>query len=474
MPAAPGAHIVECVANGEQRAPLGTVVVVEDDRGSAALVRGILENEGYAVELCGDGRTGLATLAASLPDVVCVDLGLPDMDGLDLIAQIRGSYRHVPVVVLTGNDQIESVVAAMRAGAYDYLVKPVDRPSLVKTVRNAGERHAMAVRLSQLEREAAGTGYRGIVGTSPSMKALYRELDQVAATDITVLIHGESGTGKELVARAIHDHSARRDRPFVAVNCAAIPETLHEAEFFGHEKGAFTGAANRAPGRFEQAHTGTLFLDEVAELSASLQSKLLRVLQERRFHRVGGSSEVQVDVRLVAASHRDLGAEVRAGRFREDLFFRIAVFELELPPLRARGDDVALLAQFFATRFADELGRSVEVSPGALERLLAYDWPGNVRELQNAVQRAAVSARDGVIRPEHLPARVVRGALAGEPPAAPPPAPAAPAAAVSLDELERVAVIEAVARANGNLTQVARELGIGRTTLYRKLKRYGL
>ncbi|MEZ4400514.1 MAG: sigma-54 dependent transcriptional regulator [Kofleriaceae bacterium] len=459
-----------------ERVPTGSIVLIEDDRSVALMLRAMLERAGYDVAVCADAASGLLSLSGSLPDVVCTDLGLPDSDGMALITQIRARYAHLPIIVLTANDRIDSVVEAMRGGAYDYLVKPIDATKLITTVRNASERHAMTVRLAQLEREAGGAGYRGIVGGSPAMKHLYRELDQVAATDITVLLHGESGTGKELVARAIHDHGSRRSQPFVAVNCAAIPESLHESELFGHEKGAFTGATARAAGRFEQAHGGTLFLDEVAELSAGLQAKLLRALQERRFYRVGGTTEISVDVRVIAASHRDLGGAVRAGKFREDLFFRLAVFELELPPLRRRAGDVELLAQSFLARIGGELNRAVSLSPDAVAVMVAYDWPGNVRELHNALHRAAVACGEaGVIEPMHLPARIVtsHAATAAEPAAATATS-LDPSKTASLDDMERDAIIAAVARAAGNLTQVARDLGIGRTTLYRKLKRYGI
>ncbi|MEZ4360134.1 MAG: sigma-54 dependent transcriptional regulator [Kofleriaceae bacterium] len=467
--------------------PQGTVVIVDDDPLLTSFAKHVLEKQGFLVETCGDGGAALATLSSSLPDVVCVDLGLPDIDGIELIRQLHERYAHLPIVVLTANSRVDAVVAAMRAGAYDYLAKPIDRTALTTTVRNAVERHAMAMRLAQLEREVAGDGYAGIVGDSPAMKAMYRELDQVANTDVTVLIHGESGTGKELVSRALHQHSARRDRPFVALNCAAIPDSLHESELFGHEKGAFTGANQRTAGRFEQAHTGTLFLDEVGELPPALQAKLLRVLQERRFTRVGGAIELHVDIRLIAATHRDLAREVREGRFREDLFFRLAVFELEVPPLRARGEDIPMLARTFLAQFADEFGRTATLSDEAVALLRGHGWPGNVRELQNAVCRAAVAASDGVIRPEHLPARLQRAASdapneapsegeheAQGPSADAPGGPACFGATGSLEEAERRAVVDALARGRGNLTQVARDLGIGRTTLYRKLKKFAL
>jgi DNA-binding NtrC family response regulator len=401
----------------------------------------------------------------------------------------------------------------MQLGAYDYFTKPVDRTKLVTAIRNAAERQSLKARLERLERDAEPSR-RGIVGGSPAIRSLHRQIDRVADSDVTVAIIGESGAGKELVARAIHDSSARANHPFVALNCAAIPETLQESELFGHERGAFTGANQRRVGRFEQAHSGTLFLDEVAELSLALQAKLLRVLQERVFTRVGGSQEVRSDFRLVTATHKNLADEVQAGRFRADLYYRIAVFELGLPALRDRREDVALLAHHFASAFAstEELRFSAE----ALELLMAYPWPGNVRELQNAIQHAAVVCSEHLIRSEDLPPRIRSMGLAeddgaavrdaapsssaaeasttpvevalgslspparsaadvevpGASPADPDAFPALPP--VSLAELEKEAIRQAIDHNDGNVSAAIRQLGIGRTTLYRKLREYGL
>jgi DNA-binding NtrC family response regulator len=341
------------------------------------------------------------------------------------------------------------------------------------------------------------------VGDSPSMRQLFRQMDRVAASEITVLIHGESGTGKELVARAIHEASGRARGPYVTLNCAAIAESLQESELFGHEKGSFTGAEQRRIGRFEQADGGTLFLDEVAELSPALQAKLLRVLQERRFQRVGGTTEIQSDFRLIAATHRNLGDEVRAGRFREDLFFRIAVLELEIPPLRDRGDDVLLLSRSFLREISQQErgGAPITLAPSARSALLRYDWPGNVRELQNALHRGYVLSGGDTIRARDLPERILAGGYEESPsaelpsvpdrpvgllrggPAAPlngagmghgAPSAAAGAGVSSLDEVEREAIRLALERCHWNLSEAGRQLGIGRTTLYRKIKKYGL
>ncbi|RMH17875.1 MAG: sigma-54-dependent Fis family transcriptional regulator, partial [Acidobacteria bacterium] len=394
------------------------MLVVDDDESIRDLVALWLGRAGYDLELFPDGETCLTALARSLPDCICLDLHLPGLSGIQILQRIKAHHPRLPVIMLTADTTVDTVVAAMQGGAYDYLVKPLDRTRLIATVGNAVERHQLEVRVTQLEREIDGRGYAGMVALSPAMRRMFRDMDRVAASDITVLVHGDSGTGKELVARGLHEASGRRDGPFVAVNCAAIPDTLEASEFFGHEKGAFTGANQRRVGRIEQADGGTLFLDEVGELSLGLQAKLLRVLQERRFQRVGGNVEIESDFRLIAATHRDLEEEVRAGRFREDLFFRIVVFELEVPPLRERGDDIQLLAQhFLAEADGQQGGQPPQLAPDALAALKAYPWPGNVRELQNAMEHARLVASDKVIRLADLPQRILAGREFRPPPA---------------------------------------------------------
>ena len=491
------------------------VFVVDDDSHLRTLIGSWVEAAGFrAVEL-DSGESCLAALPAETPAAVLLDLSMPGMGGAAALDRIRSHHRHLPVIVLTANKDVDTVVDLMRRGAYDFLPKPVDRTKLVTTLVNAMEKHAMAMRLATLEREAEGRTIPGFVGASPSMRELYRQIDRVAASDISVYIHGESGTGKELVARAIHDRSGRSKSPFIALNCAAIPDSLQESELFGHERGAFTGAAQRRVGCFEQVGGGTLFLDEVAELSAGAQSKLLRVLQQRTIQRVGSSQEIEVDFRLLAATHQDLAAAVREGRFREDLFYRIVVFELELPPLRDRTGDVELLARHFVSRAGKELaGREISIAPETLAALERYEWPGNVRELQNVCQRAAVTCEGDAILPSDLPPRVCAAPLAPRPvalpvgleaAAAPAPAPlpaggprveglapvighlapepddlpsigteSASSPSLTLSGMERNAIVDALRRAGGNRARVSRELGIGRTTLYRKLKEYGI
>jgi DNA-binding NtrC family response regulator len=453
------------------------VVIVDDDPDMVSLISRFLGYAGYAVEAFADAESCLAGFSRLMPDAVCLDLMLPGLGGLETLKRIKDLEPHLPVVILTADNAVDSAVRAMQEGAYDYLVKPIDRTKLVTTIKNAVERSRMSLRLVQLEREVEGRGYPGIIGDTPPMRELFRQMDRLAASDVSVLIHGESGTGKELVARALHTQSGRRRAAFVALNCAAIPETLQESELFGHERGAFTGALDRRIGRFEEANRGTLFLDEVAELSPALQAKLLRALQERAFRRVGGSVDVRSDFRLVAATHRNLSDEVAAGRFREDLFYRIAVFELAVPALRDRRDDIPLLASALLRQIAD--GRSVTVAPDALQCFRDYSWPGNVRELSNAIQRAWVASDGARITVADLPERVRDGSLIAAPPRETDgaglgvgPDPIAPIR--TLEDMERIAIQQALARHSGNLSEAGRQLGIGRTTLYRKLKQFGL
>ncbi len=450
-------------------ADAGLVFVVDDDVSIRLLVQLALEQAGHRVEVFGDGESCLEGLSRALPDAVCLDLGLPGAGGLATLERIKAHHPALPVVILTATSSVDTVVAAMRGGAYDYLTKPIDTPKLRTTMRNAVESHRMSMRLAQLEREAEGRGYPGIVGESAVMRELFRRMDRAAQGDVTVLIQGESGTGKELVARAIHEHGGRRGGPFVAINCAAIPEGLLESELFGHEKGAFTGAVGKRIGCFEQADGGTLFLDEVGELSQPLQAKLLRVLQYRTFQRVGGTTEVRSDFRLLAATHRDLAADVREGRFREDLFYRLAVFEIPVPPLRARREDVPLLARSFLAVLASRRGgRDVALSRASLDVLLAYPWPGNVRELQNALEQAAFLSTGPEIEPQDLPVRL-------RPAAALAPEPSRIAeGGLTLRDMEKRAIEEALVRHDGNMTRAAKALGMGRATLYRKAKEFDL
>ena len=386
-----------------------SVYVIDDDVNLCEWVSFHLNTENRDVEYFTDANTGLDAVRRGSADAVILDLDLPDMSGLEVLERIRKFRPELPVIMLTGTEDVPVVVNAMNSGAFDYLTKPVSAERLSLVIRNATEQHRLQRKIVDLQRSAEDAGTRGLAGSSPVMIELHRSIEQVAASNVSVLIQGESGTGKELVARAIHDAGNRAEQPFVAVNCAAIPETLQEDEFFGHEKGAFTGAQGLRRGRIERANGGTLFLDEVAELSASMQATLLRVLQERRFTRVGGSDEVESDFRVVAATHRDLMTAVAEAEFREDLYYRLAVFELELAPLRMRREDIPELAMIFQREMGREAGTQTELGfdPEALRQILEYPWPGNVRELRNAVHRAFVASGGETIRTEPLPGRML-------------------------------------------------------------------
>jgi two-component system, NtrC family, response regulator AtoC len=446
------------------------VLVVDDEATSRTLMVRWLEREGFRVFAFETAEAGLLALDEAKPDVVCLDLEMPGMGGIEALGEVRKRMPRVPVVILTATREVATVVEAMQAGAYDFVTKSPDRTKLITTIRNAAEKHRLLVKVDALE----GRGFQALLGESAVMRNLFKELNRVSASDVTVLIRGESGTGKELVAHAIHTESPRRSAPFISLNCAAVPESLQESEFFGHEKGAFTGALSTRKGHFELAHSGTLFMDEIGELSLALQAKLLRVLQERTFQRVGGSHEIRSNFRLIAATHRDLSADVKAGRFRQDLYFRIAVFEVDVPPLRSRVGDVALLARHFLKAHDAEL----ELSPEAESVLKAHDWPGNVRELQNAIQRAAVITEGKLVNAKDLPARLVhfseapcadtgRGVSSRE-------LPRTSARPARLSEMEKHALMDTLKATEGNVTEAVRRLGIGRTTMYRMMKRYGI
>ncbi len=466
----------------------GHILVIDDDQSLLRLVRRWLEHGGFEVTTATEAREGRAVLGHTLPDAILLDLHLPDEDGLTALRAIKVRQPRIPVVMLTAESEVSTVVSAMQAGAWDYIPKPVQRTKLVTVLRNAVDKSAADLKLATLEREASGRGYPGILGESAVMRELFRQLDRVAPSDITVLVRGESGTGKELVARALHEASPRRGRPFVAINCAAIPENLQESQLFGHVKGAFTGAASARVGRFEQAQGGTLFLDEVGELSPTLQAKLLRVLQERSFYRVGGDAPIEVDVRIVGATHRDLRELASRGEFREDLYYRLAVFELMVPALRDRGGDLELLCQAFLTELGTRHGgRRLTLSSEALDLVRQHPWPGNVRELRNAMERAVVLADGDRVQPPDLPPGLggMASALLPRPAssvvslgfpagAMAPTPPAASAVPSTLADVERQAIEDALERARGNVSEVSRALGIPRRTLYRRLKDYGL
>ncbi len=458
--------------------PEKLVFIVDDDPTLRTLVGRWVQIAGFDSSAFSDGDSCLQALTEDLPMVILLDINMPGMDGMEVLERIHSHNPLVPVIMLTADDAVESVVRAMKMGAWDYLTKPLDRTKLLTTLNNAEERFRLQSRVAQLEREVSGRGYAGIVGNSAPMQNIFRQLDRLSRSDVSVLIHGESGTGKELVARALHTSGTRSKGPFVAVNSAAIPESLMESELFGHEKGSFTGAVGRRAGRFEEAHNGTIFLDEIGELSPAVQAKLLRVLQERKFQRVGGSALIPTDFRLVTATHRNLANDVDAGTFRQDLYFRLAVFDLEIPPLRNRREDIpALAAAFIRQHRAASGSRAETLSSQALQALLAYPWPGNVRELQNVIQRALVVADGTEIQAADLPDRV-RGSQNSSAPLrnSAPPSEETPDsdAGGTLEEVSKNLILATLGKHGGNASAAMRELSIGRTRFYRMLKKYDL
>jgi two-component system response regulator HydG len=450
------------------------ILVVDDETPNLESLGKIFEREGWRVALASTGSAALDVIRRERVAVVVTDLMMPGMNGEELLRAVRTVAPGTEVVLMTAYGTVESAVAAMKQGAYDFITKPVKRHAIVKAVRQALERaslvaenQALRARLTALAPGESG----GLLGDAPAFRAVVEALRQVAPTSATVLLTGESGTGKELAARLVHDLSPRATGPFVPINCAAIPEGLLESELFGHERGAFTGAVARKEGRFERARGGTLFLDEVGELPLSLQVKLLRFLQDGVLERVGGTESVRVDVRVVAATNRDIGAEVRAGRFREDLFYRLDVVSLRLPPLRERREDVALLATAFLRREAEKNGKRLSgFTPGALSALEAYAWPGNVRELLHAVERAVILCRGETIDVADLPESIrARPGVADRPQAG--PAALVVPLGTTMEEIERLVIKETLRHTQGDKNLAAQILGIAARTIYRKLDR---
>jgi two-component system response regulator HydG len=452
------------------------VLIVDDEAPNRESLGKIFEREGWRVALAASAPAALDALRRERAAVVVTDLMMPGMSGDALLRAVKTVSPETEVVLMTAFGTVETAVAAMKDGAYDFITKPVKRQAIVKSVRQAlekaslvAENRALRARLAALSREGPG----GLVGEAPSFRAVLESLRQAAPTQATVLLVGESGTGKELAARLLHDLSSRASGPFVPINCAAIPEGLLESELFGHEKGAFTGAISRKEGRFERADGGTLFLDEVGDIPLAVQVKLLRFLQDGVLERVGGTEPIRVDVRVVSATNKDLAAEVRAGRFREDLLYRLDVVALRLPPLRERREDVPLLASAFLRRFAEKNGKAVTgFTAAALAALERYAWPGNVRELQHAVERAVILTRGAVLELGDLPEAVRAGAGASQP-AGTPGAPSALTVPLGtpLEEVERLVIRETLRQTKGDKTLAAQILGIASRTIYRKLDR---
>ncbi len=452
------------------------VLLVDDDAKLVRLVQLELGEEGLESVVAATGAEALARLEEEEPTTVVLDLQLPDVHGRALLERLARDWPHLPVVVLTAEGAIQEVVECMRLGAVDFVQKPFDRERLVTSIRNAERRGALEARVSALTRELRrGEGFAAIVGESPALRRTVELLQRASESDVTVLLEGESGTGKEVAARAIHADGARRSGPFVAVNCGAIPAGLIESELFGHERGAFTGASAARQGCFEQASGGTIFLDEVGELRPDLQVRLLRVLQERAIQRVGGNRPRPVDVRVIAATNRELQVMVAERSFREDLYYRLAVFPVRLPPLRDREGDVLLLAQAFVKRFAKGHARRLRgLSPEACRALEAYRWPGNVRELENVLERAVILEDGEAISLSSLPDAIVCALDARDGARAQPARAAARGEIRPLEEEERAVIERALELTGWNVKEAAERLKIGRATIYRKIERYGL
>ncbi|MCC7032695.1 MAG: sigma-54-dependent Fis family transcriptional regulator [Acidobacteria bacterium] len=447
---------------------MAAILVVDDEPGVRSSVAGVLRDEGFEVDAAGTGEECLERVTARAYDVILLDIWLPGIDGLTTLQRLGERQVDAQVVIISGHGNIESAVRAIKMGAFDFIEKPLSLEKTVLVVRNALRQRDLETENRAL-RARVDRQYR-MVGDSPAMARLREQVAMAAPTNGRVLILGENGTGKELVARTIHQLSRRRLGPFVEVNCAAIPEELIETELFGHVKGAFTGSVADKPGRFEQASGGTIFLDEIGDMSLKTQAKVLRVLQEQVMERVGGTQRIRVDVRVLAATNKDLVAEIRAGRFREDLYFRLNVIPIFVPPLRDRPDDIPVLADHFMAVVAAEYGRRPKrLAPEAMARLQQYHWPGNVRELRNTIERLVIMVEGDTIIAQDL---AFLGRDAGRP--AEPPAPATGRLAEARDQFEKDYILRALAAAHGNMSKTAEMLGVERSNLYKKMKAFGI
>jgi two-component system, NtrC family, response regulator len=443
------------------------ILLVDDEQNARSALKSLLSEEGYEVGEAGDGEEGLKLLGDFAPGIVLADMRMPRMDGLTFLRKAKEQGSDAVFIIMTAFADVESAVEAMKAGADNYLTKPVSIEALLVFLAKAVEKRRLERDTASL-RERVHERFRlnGMVGESPELQAIFELVKKAAPTKATVLILGESGTGKELIAQALHEESPRRAHPFIKVSCAALSETLLESELFGHERGSFTGAIGRREGRFELADGGTLFLDEIGEIPLSTQVKLLRALQQREFERVGGTDTLKVDVRVIAATNRDLTMEVKAGRFREELFYRLNVVTITLPPLRKRKGDIPALVSHFIDKYAQSYGKPVrQLGPGTLTALLAHEWPGNVRELENAIERAVVLSREGELTLEDLPS-----SLRGARPRLPAVSYIAPG--TTLREMERDAILRTLALTGGSTVRAAKMLGISARKVQYRLKEY--
>jgi two-component system, NtrC family, response regulator AtoC len=459
-------------------AEIKRVLVADDELNMRRVLEAMLRREGYDVVTAANGAEALGGMSANIHTVI-TDLKMPGLDGMGLLKRLSIDYPDVPVVMITAHGSVENAVEAVKLGAFDYLEKPFEQEQIRQVVAKAISTYALSRKDARPE-EPSERGRFRLVGQSPAIRQIYAVVEKVANTPSTVLISGESGTGKELIARALHENSNRHAGPFIKINCAAIPKTLMESELFGYDKGAFTGAVGAKPGRFELAHGGTLFLDEIGEIPIEMQVKLLRVLQESEFERVGGIKTIKVDVRLVTATNRDLLEEIGAGNFREDLFYRLNVVPIQIPPLRERREDIPLLADHFIAKFNERLKKQiVAISPEAVEQLVAYNWPGNIRELENLMERTILFCEGPEIRVSDLPPEIVGVAVpASAVTTEEGPRPAAgslkEAVRAETERVERELIQRALDATGGNVTQAARKLKISRKSLQTKMKELGL
>jgi two-component system response regulator HydG len=446
------------------------ILVVDDDRSHRRMLDVVLSEEGYEVHQADDGAVAVDLIEKQFYDVVLMDIRMKNMDGIEAQRRINEISPSIIVIMMTAYASVNTAVEALKSGAYDYLTKPIDIEELNIHLKKALDHNRLEKENLYLrEQLKLRFDFSKIIGQSDAMRALFETVSLVAPTDATVLISGESGTGKELIANAIHQNSSRKSQPFIKINCAALPETLLESELFGHKKGAFTGATTPRKGRFFAANKGSILLDEIAEMTPTTQAKILRVLQEQEFEPVGSTKSVRIDTRIMAATNKDLEQKIEAGQFRKDLFYRLNVVQLEVPPLRKRRDDIPLLADFFTKRYAEKNHKLIKrINPVALDFLMRYAWPGNVRELENIIERAVILSRDNVISPEDLPSTIN---LKEE---------NKTALNISLDtgktlkDIEKSMIIKTLEENNGNRTRTAQILDISRRTLQIKLKQYGI
>lgn len=443
------------------------VLIADDEKNIREGLGQALEMDGYETFLAADGEAAMKTFEEEEIDLVITDLKMPRLSGEEVLRRIVSDHPTIPVIILTGHGTIETAVKAMRDGAYDFLTKPINLDRLSLLVKRALSARELAIQHRAMQAELEKRrGFSSIIGAGTEMRRIFDVVRQVAATKASVLITGESGVGKELIADAIHNLSNRKEKAFIKVHCAALSESLLESELFGHEKGAFTGAIARKRGRFELAHLGTIFLDEIGEINQSVQIKILRVLQEKKFERVGGEETLEVDVRIVSATNRDLKKEIAEGRFREDLFYRLNVVNIHIPPLRERKEDIPLMASAFLKEFAEENGKTIEgIDPKARSALYNYSWPGNVRELRNCIESAVVMCKGSVITCDDLPPGIRSGAEDNY---------IKVSLGTNMADAEKEIILGTLNHLRGNKSKTAEVLGIGRKTLHRKIKEYGI